>query len=127
MPDVIALGDEPFVQLTTFRSTGDAVPTTVWIARDGLNLYVTTGAGTGKVKRLRGDARILLRPSSRRGRVDGTVPPVPGVAEVVADDQAVAHAHGLLARKYRWQWRLAMLVERLAGGRERVILVITLR
>ena len=126
MPAARALGDEPFVQLTTFRRTGVAVPTTVWIARDGTNLYVTTPADSGKVKRLRNDGKVELRPSGRRGRVDEAVPPVPGLAEVHDDEQSRAHAHDLLRRKYGWQFRLAMAIERLIGGRHRVILVITL-
>lgn len=31
---LIALGDERFVSLTTFRRTGERVSTPVWIARD---------------------------------------------------------------------------------------------
>jgi PPOX class probable F420-dependent enzyme len=126
MPDLLALGDEPFVQLTSFRRTGVGVGTPVWIARDGTNLYVTTPADSGKVKRLRNDGTIELRPCGRRGAVDETEPPAPGLAEVRDDEQSRTHAHDLLRRKYGWQFRSAMAVERLFGGRHRVILVITL-
>ena len=88
-PDLAALGDEKFVSLTTFRKSGAAVPTTVWVGRDGDSLVVTTPSGSGKVKRLRHDERISLRPSSRRGSIDTSVPPVAGVAEVVEGREAM--------------------------------------
>ncbi len=81
----LALGDEKFVSLTTFRASGEPVPTTVWIARDGDALVVTTPAGSGKVKRLREDARVELRPSSRFGKVADDAPVVRGTAEVLDD------------------------------------------
>jgi hypothetical protein len=125
-----ALGDEPFVQLTTFRKTGVGVPTTVWVVRDGTTLYVTTPAGSGKVKRLRNNPAVELRPSSRRGRVEQSQPATPGVAQVHDDDASREHVHPLMQRKYGWEWRVAILIERLArrgsAGPARVILAITL-
>jgi len=70
-----ALGDERFVSLTTFRRSGEAVSTPVWVGRDGDALVVTTPRDSGKVKRLRSDDRVELRPCSRSGRVaDGVAP-----------------------------------------------------
>ena len=56
-----------FISLTTFRKSGDAVPTTVWFAPDQENLYVTTGAAAGKIKRLRNNQRVVLTPCDARG------------------------------------------------------------
>lgn len=63
------LGDEPYVLLTTFRRTGEPVRTTVWIVRDGDRLLVTTGATSGKVKRLSHTSRVEIVASGRRGEV----------------------------------------------------------
>jgi hypothetical protein len=96
----------------------------VWIARDGDALVVTTPADSGKVKRLRRDPRVELRPCNRRGTVPDGAPVAGGVAEVVApDDRSVA----ALKRKYGLQYRLISTLERLFArrGRERVILRIT--
>lgn len=118
------LVDEQFVSLTTFRRSGEPVHTPVWIARDGDALVVTTPAASGKVKRLRRDPRVELRPCTRSGKVAEGVTPVPAVA-VVEDTSAAATA--ALQRKYGFQYRLISLVERLVArrGRDRVILRIT--
>ncbi len=126
-PDLAALGDEKFVSLTTFRKSGAAVETTVWIGRDGETLIVTTPSGSGKVKRLRNDERIALRPSSRRGKVDSSVPPVGAVAEVVEGREAMYRLDSVMGAKYPLEYRLVMGIERLIrrGSPQRVMLRIT--
>ena len=126
-PDLAALGDEKFVSLTTFRKSGVGVPTTVWVGRDGESLVVTTPSGSGKVKRVRNDVRIELRPSSRRGTVDTSVPPVAGVAEVVEGSGATTRLGQVMGAKYGLEYRLVMGIERLLrrGAPQRVMLRIT--
>jgi len=126
-PDLAALGDEKFVSLTTFRKSGAAVETTVWIGRDGDTLVVTTPSGSGKVKRLRNDERIALRPSSRRGKADTSVPPVAAVAEVVEGREAMYRLDSVMGTKYPLEYRLVMGIERLIrrGAPQRVMLRIT--
>lgn len=115
------MADEQFVSLTTFRRTGAPVATVVWIARDGDALVVTTVADSGKVKRLRNDPRVELRPSNRRGAVVDDAPVATGVAEVTAPDERSTAA---LRRKYGLQYRVITGLERVLarGRRERVIL-----
>lgn len=122
-----SLGDEKFLSLTTFRKPGDAVPTAVWVARDGAALVVTTPAGSGKVKRLRNQSRVELRPCSRSGTVTGAGPAVAGTAEIISDPGAQQAPTAELARKYGLQFKLVMFFERrFRGGRNtRVILRIT--
>ena len=124
MPTLAAMADQKFVSLTTFRRSGAPVATPVWIASDGDALVVTTSVDTGKVKRLRHDPRVELRPCTRFGAVADAAPMVAGVAEVVAPD---ARATDALRRKYGLQYRFVLLLERTLkrGGRERVILRIT--
>ena len=120
----LSLAGEQFVSLTTFRRDGTPVPTPVWIAQDGDALVVTTPAGTGKVKRLRHDPRVELRPCNRRGTVPDGAVATSGVAEVLAPQPRHLAA---LRRKYGVQYRIGTVVERLVRGRrERVILRITL-
>jgi PPOX class probable F420-dependent enzyme len=125
VPTTLAgMADQRFVSLTTFRRDGTPVATPVWIARDGDALVVTTPAASGKVKRLRRDARVELRPCSRRGAVPDDAVPVAGTAEVGPVSEA---AVGALRRKYGLEYRLVLGVERVfaRGPRERVILRIT--
>lgn len=124
MSTLAEMADEQFVSLSTFRRSGAPVATPVWIARDGDALVVTTVADSGKVKRLRNDPRVELRPSNRRGVVAEGAPVATGVAAVVAPDERATAA---LRRKYGLQYRLITGVERVLarGKRERVILRIT--
>ena len=80
------MGRQEFVSLITFRRTGAPVATPVWIAPDGDALVVTTPVESGKVKRLRRDPRVELRPCSRRGKVADGASMVAAVAEIVPPD-----------------------------------------
>src|SRR6476661_10290411 len=95
-PALAALGDEKFVSLTTFRRSGVGVPTPVWIGREGDALVVTTPAGSGKVKRLRNDDRVEIRPCSRRGVVEDGAPKVTAVAELVEGPEAMRRLDAVL-------------------------------
>ncbi|MEJ2865701.1 PPOX class F420-dependent oxidoreductase [Actinomycetospora flava] len=131
--DVSALGDEEFVSLTTYRRSGEPVPTPVWVARDGDALVVITAATSGKVKRARREPRVVLRPCDRRGTVAPDAPTVEGRAEIVADPAAQEGPRRALAAKYGWQYRAIGLfalvgsVARLLGRDpgERIILRLT--
>jgi PPOX class probable F420-dependent enzyme len=122
-----SIADERFVSLTTFRKTGEGVPTPVWIARDGDALIVTTPDGTGKVKRLRNDDRVELRPSDRMGKVADGAPIVAGHAEIVDTDEARVSQERVFLAKYRLEYRIFMFIERLGkkGKKKRVSLRIT--
>ncbi|MBG6214925.1 MAG: PPOX class F420-dependent oxidoreductase [Cryobacterium sp.] len=122
-----ALGDERFVSLTTFRKSGEGVSTPVWIARDGDALVVTTPEGTGKVKRLRNSARVELRPCDRMGKVKEDVASVAARAEIVTVAGVTERLNVIFLGKYKLEYRIIMLIERLAkkGRRDRVMLRIT--
>lgn len=112
------LGDASFVSLTTFRKNGVGVSTPVWIARDGDELIVTTPRRSGKVKRLRNDPRVTLAPCDRRGRV------ADGAAVVEAEVERLGR---VFLGKYRLEYRIFMLIERLVSrdDRTRVMLRLT--
>jgi uncharacterized protein len=128
---LLPLADARFVSLTTFRRSGEPVSTPVWIGRDGGALVVLTPAGSGKVKRLRDDPRVELRPCGRFGAVPDGVEPVVGTAELREDPADVERAHDTIRRTYPLESRLVLgierLVERLRGRprTERLALLIT--
>ena len=84
--------------LVTYRRDGTPVPTPVWAALgdDGL-LYVRTERSSGKLKRLRNDARLLVAPCTVRGRPLGA--PLEARATVLAPERE-AMAEQALARRY---------------------------
>jgi PPOX class probable F420-dependent enzyme len=124
---LLALGDEAFVSLTTFRKSGAAVSTPVWIARDGDQLIVTTPAESGKVKRLRNSSRVELQACSRMGKTADDSVPVQGDAVITGDAKSVERLSGIFRKKYPVEYRLFMVVEAIVAKRRkpRVILRIS--
>jgi len=126
-PALAALADASFVSLTTFRKTGAGVSTPVWIAEDAGELIVTTPRRSGKVKRLRNDPHVTLVPCDRRGRVAEGAQSVDAVARIVSDHDTVERLGRIFLRKYRLEYRVFMMIERLVsrGDRTRVMLRIS--
>ena len=107
-----ALAGRRYVRLSTFRKSGAAVPTPVWFARMGENLYVVTGHNTGKVKRIRNNPDVALAPSDFRGRPKG--PDMRAVAGLT-DEKRGGPADRALRDKFGWQYRVVELIEGLLG------------
>ena len=80
----MALSDEKYILLTTFRKDGSPVGTATWVVPlDGGELGLWTSSGSGKVKRLANSGRVTLQPSDARGRVRAGTEPTDGTARVV--------------------------------------------
>ncbi|SDD14692.1 hypothetical protein SAMN05660690_3555 [Geodermatophilus telluris] len=99
-----------YVSLTTFRRTGQPVPTPVWAAPDGGSLVVWTRADSGKVKRLRHTSRVTVAPCDVRGRLLGDA--VEATAVLVPAHEW-RQARAALARRYGWRWRISYTSARL--------------
>jgi PPOX class probable F420-dependent enzyme len=99
-----SLRSHKYCLLTTFRKSGEPIPTPVWFGLSDGRLYVRTEADVGKVKRIRANARVLVAPCSVRGKPLG--PPAEGRARVLAQsdsehaERAIAASYGLLRRVY---------------------------
>jgi len=122
--DLAELNKARFVSLTTFRKTGVAVSTPVWIAQDGDDLVVTTPVGAGKLKRLRNNPLVEMRPCSRMGKVaDGA----PVVTAAASQEEETPAALDRIKRKYGFEYYLISFIERLAskGNAHRVIIRIS--
>jgi len=65
----MAISDEKYVLLTTFRKSGEGVATPVWIAPLPDGAGFTTESKAGKVKRIRETPRVTLQPCSVTGKV----------------------------------------------------------
>ncbi len=119
--------DHRYVALTTFRRSGDPVTCPVWIVEmDDDHVGVTTEGGTGKVKRLRNDDRVELRPSDGRGKVPADAPTWTGTATVVTGAEA-EQVHQAVRDKYGFQMTLVQAAAKLRRSKgERVGLVISL-
>jgi PPOX class probable F420-dependent enzyme len=107
------LASGKYLLVTSFRRDGRAVPTPVWVVRDGDALGAWTVADSGKVKRIRNRADVQVSACDVRGKPSGEQ--FPGRAEIL-DAQQTAHYRTLLARKYGLSGRLVLLGSRLRRG-----------
>ena len=126
-PVLADLGHERFVSLTTFRRSGDPVPTPVWVLPDGSALIVSTPSDAAKLKRIRNDQRVTVVACDRRGKVAPGAPVIEGVAEVITDTDASDAVNNRLRGKYRLEFRAFMAIEWVLkrGNSNRVVIRIT--
>lgn len=113
-----ALGAGKYLLITTYRKNGSAVPTPVWVVRDGDALGIWTVADSWKVKRIRNRADVVVGPCDVRGNPTGDS--VPGRAEIL-DAAGSAAYRRLIARKYGVLGRLTLLGSRLRRGADGTI------
>jgi PPOX class probable F420-dependent enzyme len=124
------LAQEQFVSLTTYRRSGDAVSVPVWIAPAldaGGGLLVTTTERSGKVKRLRRDRRVQLRPCDRRGAVAANAPTVSAQADIITAAHEVRQMREAIRAKYGSRMKITAADQDIVDPAEpaRVILRIT--
>jgi PPOX class probable F420-dependent enzyme len=104
------LSGRRYVSLTTFRRDGTPVATPVWLVGYEDGIAVWTGAGTGKVKRLRRDPAVTVAPCTFRGRLLGE--PVAGRARLLSSEDN-ARVRASIRKKYRLQgWLVTWRAER---------------
>lgn len=89
---------QQYLNLETFKKSGQGVKTPVWFAMEDGVLYTRTMANSWKVKRLNRDPRIKVAPSDARGEPLGNW--VDGRAYEVTDPAAAAHVNSLMNKKY---------------------------
>ena len=100
-----AFAGQKYLNLETFKKSGQGVKTPVWFAADPsakldsneAKLYVYTIGISGKVKRIRNNPRVNIAPSNASGKVKGDW--VPARAEILSGAEA-QHGMQLLNKKY---------------------------
>jgi PPOX class probable F420-dependent enzyme len=123
-----AFAGHKYLNLETFKKSGEGVKTPVWFAADpsanldssDVKLYVYTIGVSGKVKRIRNNGRVRIAPCDMKGRVLGEW--VDARAEIVTGEEA-ARGMQLLNKKYvPWKQLLDFFAS--FRRRERTVLVI---
>lgn len=100
-----------FTSVTTFKRDGTAVATPLLSVSDGHRLYAFTDLGSGKIKRIRRDPRVLVAPCWPGGRLRGE--PVEGRAEILTDGADLERVQRLMLDHYKLMYRVVMLAYRL--------------
>jgi PPOX class probable F420-dependent enzyme len=97
----MALSDEKCMAFTTYRKSGDAVTTPVWVVpvSDG-RVAFWTAMGSGKTKRLKNNPKVTVQPCSYTGKIKSGTTPVGGTAEMVQSGPLFDEVHETVHRKY---------------------------
>jgi PPOX class probable F420-dependent enzyme len=85
------------IVLVTFKRSGEAMPSPINHGVADGRIYVRTDASTGKVKRIRNNQRVVVVPSSLRGKPKGQA--VAGIATILPESEH-AHADKVIAANW---------------------------
>lgn len=113
----MALADEKYVSFTTYKRSGDAVASPVWIVGlDDGSVGFWTSSGSGKTKRLGHTPKVLLQPSDARGRLKEGSTVSSGTARVVAaGDAAFDEVQRKVTAKYGFMTKITKLLGTIGG------------
>ena len=123
-----AFAGHKYLNLETFKKSGDGVKTPVWFAADpsvrldasDAKLFVYTIGVSGKVKRIRNNPRVRIAPCTAGGKLLGDW--VEARAEIVTGEEAV-RGMDLLNKKY-FPWKQLLGVFAFFSRRERIVFAI---
>lgn len=117
-----AFANQSYLNLESYRKTGEAIRTPLWFVEDGEALYFYTVAHSFKVKRLKNNPRVLVAPCNYSGKLKGEW--VEASARLL-DTAEASHADNLLNQKYGLSKRILNFFARLRGHK-RAAFAITL-
>ena len=123
-----AFANYKYLNLESFKKSGEGVRTPVWFAADpsasldssAAKLYIYTNGNTGKVKRIRNNPCVRIAPCDARGRLRGEW--VEARTEVVIREDA-QRGMQLLNKKYL-PWKQLLGFFAMFRRRERAVLAI---
>lgn len=102
-----------YVSVETYRRDGRAVRTPVWFVIKGGAMLVVTRDQTGKVKRIKNNAKVRVAPCSIKGAIHGDWH---GGTAAMLDADGTAEATTLRDKKYGFMARMARFLSRGKGG-----------
>ena len=107
---------QSYLNIETFRKSGQGVRTPVWFVQDRETLLVWTQADSGKAKRIRNNCTVKVAPSTGAGEPLGEW--IPARAQTDDSPDAVKQVEKLMKKKYGFMFSalgfLGML--RMRGG-----------
>ena len=111
----MALTDEKYLLLTTYRKSGVGVSSPVWAADLGNGTVgFWTSSGSGKAKRLAHTDKVTVQPCDVRGRPRPGTQPVETTARVVTGAELDLISQKIVA-KYGFMTKLTKLLGTIGG------------
>jgi len=111
----MALSDEKYILLTTFRRDGTPVATPVWVVKlDDERVGFWTSSGSGKAKRLAHTERVTVTPCDARGRVRAGAAVIDATARVVTGGE-LEEIRRRIVSKYGLMTKFTKLLATIAG------------
>jgi PPOX class probable F420-dependent enzyme len=109
----IGIREQKYINLETFRKSGQGVRTPVWFVADPstaqpTKLYVYSTADSGKAKRIRNKPLVRIASCDMRGRLLGDW--MEGRAEIMAGDEAQRGMQLLNKKYFPWKQLLDFVV-----------------
>jgi uncharacterized protein len=115
---------QKYLNLETFRKSGEGVKTPVWFVQDGDVLFVRTITDSGKVKRIRNNSLVNIAPCRMDGALLGDW--IQAEAHEVLDQEIDRKVDKLLGKKYGLMKKIfSMTASR--EGRKNTILELKVR
>ena len=117
-----AFADQNYLNLESYRKSGEAIRTPLWFVQDGQVLYFYTVAHSFKVTRLKNNPRCRVAPCDMRGNLKGEWA---DASARLLDAEEAKHADNLLNQKYGLMKRTLNFFAKLRGHK-RAAFAITL-
>ena len=113
---------ENVISLETYRRNGEPVRTPVFfLVEDGV-LFVHTGGGSGKVKRIRRNPKVRVAPSHFRGKPKADY--IDGRAELETAPETVAKYYSRIYKRYGLMGTFAKFVQRFSRSKANDVIIV---
>jgi hypothetical protein len=119
-----AFEKQKYLNLETFRKSGEGVKTPVWFVQDGDVLFVRTITDSGKVKRIRNNSLVNIAPCRMDGALLGDW--IQAEAREVLDQEVDHKVDKLLGKKYGLMKKIFSMTSS-REGRKNTILELKVR
>ena len=119
-----AFEKQKYLNLETFRKSGEGVKTPVWFVQDGDVLFVRTITDSGKVKRIRNNSLVNIAPCRMDGALLGDW--IQAEAREVSDQEVDHKVDKLLDKKYGLMKKIFSMTSS-REGRKNTILELKVR
>jgi PPOX class probable F420-dependent enzyme len=110
------IGDPTYIALETFKKSGEAVNTPVWVTREGEKLDVWTQGNSWKVKRIRNNPHVRVAVSDSRGNPQSDWVDAHAVVQATPDLEAAQRNR--MVRKYGMLFRAFALMAKVRRTRD---------